>query len=173
MAGMERGRAGHHTGTDSTPFAASRPPKFLIANLELEFESSRRKQSPLRISNRKYFAVFCSALAPISTSPLGAAPGGDPVEEALHAGAFAPHQGEKFAGVEIGGFVAEERFHAPLDVGGGPGAEAVAFGDDPVVAEGVQHRGAEIGNWKIEIAERPARRGLRADGKIAQEAERR
>jgi len=35
--------------------------------------------------------------------------------------------------------VAEERFHAPLNVGGSPGAEAVAFGDDPVVAEGVQH----------------------------------
>jgi hypothetical protein len=70
---------------------------------------------------------------------LGTAAGGDPVEEALHAGAFAPHQGEEFAGVEIGGFVAEKGFHAPLDVGGGPGAEAVAFGDDAVVAEGVQH----------------------------------
>jgi len=35
--------------------------------------------------------------------------------------------------------VAEECFHAPLDVGGGPGAETVAFGDDPVVVEGVQH----------------------------------
>ena len=72
-------------------------------------------------------------------SVLGAAAGGDPVEEALHAGAFAPHQGEEFAGVEVGGFVAEERFHAPLNVGGGPGTETVTFGDDPVVAEGVQH----------------------------------
>jgi hypothetical protein len=70
---------------------------------------------------------------------LGAAAGGDPVEKALHTGALAPHQGEEFAGVEVGGFVAEERFHAPLDVRGGPGTEAVAFGDDPVVAEGVQH----------------------------------
>jgi hypothetical protein len=154
--------------------AASLPPlQILIANLELEFGLTHTKLSPLRISNRKYLAVFCSAFAPISTSPLGAAAGGDPVEEALHAGAFAPHQGEKFAGVEIGGFVAEECFHAPLDVGRGPGAEAVAFGDDPVVAEGVQHCGATIGNWKIEITERPARRGLRADGRIAQEAERR
>ena len=58
---------------------------------------------------------------------LGATAGGDPVEEALHAGAFAPHQGEEFAGVEIRGFVAEEGFHAPLDVGGGPGAETVAL----------------------------------------------
>ena len=70
---------------------------------------------------------------------MGAAAGGDPVEEALHAGAFAPHQGEEFAGVEVGGFVAEEGFHAPLDVGGCPGAEAVTFGDDPVVAKCVQH----------------------------------
>ena len=70
---------------------------------------------------------------------LVAAAGGDPVEEALHAGALAPHQGEEFAGVEVRGFVAEEGFHAPLDVGGCPGAEAVTFGDDPVVAKCVQH----------------------------------
>lgn len=100
---------------------------------------------------------------------LGAVAGGDPVEEALHTGAFAPHQGEEFAGVEVGGFVAEERFHAPLDVGGGPGTEAVAFGDDPVVAEGVQHV-AEIGNRKIETAERVAGCGLRADGRIGASA---
>ena len=70
---------------------------------------------------------------------LGAAAGGDPVEETFHAGAFTPHQGEEFADVEIRGFVPEECFHAPLNVGGSPGAETVAFGDDPVVAEGVQH----------------------------------
>jgi hypothetical protein len=70
---------------------------------------------------------------------LCAAARGDPVEEALHAGPFAPHQREEFVSVEVRGFVTEESFHAPLDVGGGPGAEAIAFGDDPVVAEGVQH----------------------------------
>jgi hypothetical protein len=36
----------------------SRNAEFLIANLELEFELSHRKQSSLRISNRKYFAIF-------------------------------------------------------------------------------------------------------------------
>ena len=36
----------------------SRDAEFLIANLELEFELSHRKQSPLKISNRKYFAIF-------------------------------------------------------------------------------------------------------------------
>ena len=61
--------------------------------------------------------------------------------------------------------MAEERFHAPLDIGGGPGAEAVAFRDDPVVAESVQHV-AEIGNWKFEIEKRLAQRGLRGDGRI-------
>jgi hypothetical protein len=70
---------------------------------------------------------------------LGVPAGGDPVEKALHASAFTPHQGEEFAGVEIRGFVAEEGFHAPLDIRRGPGAETVAFGDDPVVAESVQH----------------------------------
>jgi hypothetical protein len=38
-----------------------REAKFLIANLELEFELNHRKQSPLKISNRKYFAVFSPA----------------------------------------------------------------------------------------------------------------
>jgi hypothetical protein len=70
---------------------------------------------------------------------LGSAADGNPVEEAFHAGAFAPEEREKFAGVEIGGFLAEEGFEAPLDVGRGPGAEAITLGDDPVVAESVQH----------------------------------
>ena len=45
----------------------SRDAEFLIANLELEFELSHRKQSPLKISNRKYFAIFSAAFPPIST----------------------------------------------------------------------------------------------------------
>jgi hypothetical protein len=36
----------------------SRATEILIANLELEFRSTHRKISPLRISNRKYFAIF-------------------------------------------------------------------------------------------------------------------
>jgi hypothetical protein len=40
----------------------SRHTEFLIANLELEFESSHRKQSPLKFSNRKYFPIFSVAL---------------------------------------------------------------------------------------------------------------
>jgi hypothetical protein len=70
---------------------------------------------------------------------LRSAPQRDPIEESLHAGAFAPEEGEEFASVERGGFVAEESFEAPLDVRGFPRAQAVATGDDPVVAQGVQH----------------------------------
>jgi hypothetical protein len=44
----------------------SRDVQFLIANLELEFELSHRKQSLLEISNRKYFAIF--SLNPSSSS---------------------------------------------------------------------------------------------------------
>jgi hypothetical protein len=40
---------------------ASVPTEILIANLELEFELSHRKESLLKISNRKYFAVFSLA----------------------------------------------------------------------------------------------------------------
>jgi hypothetical protein len=44
----------------------SRDAKFLIANLELEFKLNHRKQSLLRISNRKYFAIFSLALSRLS-----------------------------------------------------------------------------------------------------------
>jgi hypothetical protein len=40
--------------------------EFLIANPELEFESNHRKQSLLRISNRKYFAIFSLGLPRVS-----------------------------------------------------------------------------------------------------------
>jgi len=40
---------------------ASVPAEILIANLELEFELSHRKESLLKISNRKYFAIFSFA----------------------------------------------------------------------------------------------------------------
>jgi hypothetical protein len=43
--------------------------EFLIANPELEFELNRRKQSLLRISNRKYFAIFSLALPRVSPAP--------------------------------------------------------------------------------------------------------
>jgi hypothetical protein len=46
----------------------SRQTDFLIANLELEFESNHRKQSLLEISNRKYFAIFSLALLHFSAS---------------------------------------------------------------------------------------------------------
>jgi hypothetical protein len=43
-----------------------RTAEFLIANLELEFNLNHTKQSLLRISNRKYFAIFSLALPPVS-----------------------------------------------------------------------------------------------------------
>ena len=45
----------------------SPPAEFLIANLELESRLSHRKPSPLRISNRKYFAIFYPATRPNRT----------------------------------------------------------------------------------------------------------
>ena len=43
-----------------------RTAEFLIANLELEFNLNHTKQSLLRISNRKYFAIFSLALPRVS-----------------------------------------------------------------------------------------------------------
>lgn len=68
---------------------------------------------------------------------LRGAPDGDPIEEAFHARTLAPEKRQEFAGVEISGFVAKECFQAPLYVGRFPGAQAVAAGNEPVVAQGV------------------------------------
>src|ERR1700745_4161533 len=70
MAETEKGRANHLTGADSTPFAASHLPKFLIANLELEFKLTHRNESPLKIPNRKYFAISCPKRRRVPLAPL-------------------------------------------------------------------------------------------------------
>jgi len=78
---------------------------------------------------------------------LRGAPLRDPAEKVFHARAFAPHQPEEFGRIETGGIVAEERLQAPLNVRRFPRAQAVAFSDDPVVAQSVEHR--------CELAARP------------------
>jgi hypothetical protein len=44
--------------------------EFLIANLELEFELTYRKESQLKIPNRKYFAIFSQGSPPFSVFTL-------------------------------------------------------------------------------------------------------
>jgi hypothetical protein len=53
--------------TGSWPAAAPLTSGALIANLELEFRLTYRKLSPLKISNRKFFAIF--NLAPAARIP--------------------------------------------------------------------------------------------------------
>jgi len=105
----------------------------------LASEAKRPRREKALVVATDTSRATCDKLGITGCVALGAAAGGNPFEEAFHAGALAPHKREEFRGVEVGGFVAEEGFHAPLNVGGGPRAEAVAVGDDPVVAEGVQH----------------------------------
>ena len=59
MAETEKGRANHLTGADSTPFAASHLPKFLIANLELEFflNISKSIKYNFLIANKLHFCA--------------------------------------------------------------------------------------------------------------------
>jgi hypothetical protein len=68
-------RATRSLGAPAAPSVQGRssaaPPRdteFLIANLELEFELNHRKESPLKISNRKYLAIFLSLFHPYSAS---------------------------------------------------------------------------------------------------------
>ena len=100
-----------------------------------------------------------------SPLPLGTPPNGDPFEEALHARAFAPQQREEFLGVEVRRFMSEKRFEAPADVGRLPRAQSVAFRDDPVIPQCVQHGESENGKGKMEKGNRDGARDV--DGRIA------
>ena len=127
---------------------------------QLEFGATHCKQRPELDSNRRWIAVSeiykngslrtpcseairCSpALFVAGGSRLrarGAAADSDPFEKSFHARAFAPHQSEKSARIEVRRFLSEERLHAPADVGRSPRREPMPFRDDPVVAQGVQH----------------------------------
>src|ERR1017187_2488344 len=70
---------------------------------------------------------------------MGRLPLPHPFQKTLHAGALAPHQAEELDRAKIVGLVAEECFEAPLNVGRFPRAQAVALGDDPVVAKSDEH----------------------------------
>ena len=64
---------------------------------------------------------------------------GGPVDEAGEIVAVLPAKMEEFFGVEVSGFLAQEGFEAPLEIGTVPGLEAVAPSGNPVVAERLQH----------------------------------
>jgi len=55
-------RSCHVEREEPPPTAASHTTKILIANLELEFQLTYRKLSPLRISNRKFSPAFASSI---------------------------------------------------------------------------------------------------------------
>src|SRR5208337_1588704 len=65
--------------------------------------------------------------------------GGCPVDEAGELVAVLPGEMEEFLGVEVSGFLAQEGFKAPLEIGTVPGLEAVTPSGNPVVAERLQH----------------------------------
>ena len=74
----------------------------------------------------------------------GAAAHRDPFEETLHPGALPPHQLEEFARLEVRRFFPKECLHAPANVRRSPRRKAIPSGDDPVVAQGIQHCDSEL-----------------------------
>lgn len=64
---------------------------------------------------------------------------GGPVDEAGEIVAVLPGKMEEFFGVEVSGFLAQEGFKAPLEIGTVPGPEAIAPGGNPVVVERLPH----------------------------------
>ena len=70
---------------------------------------------------------------------LGLAASGGPVGEGDEAIAVLPGEAEEFASVEVGSFLAEEGFEAPLNEGAVPGMKAVAAGGEPIELEEMEH----------------------------------
>ena len=64
---------------------------------------------------------------------------GGPVHEAGEFVAVFPGEMEEFSGIEVSGFLAQEGFETPLEIGTVPGLEAVAPSGNPVVAERLPH----------------------------------
>jgi hypothetical protein len=70
-------RQARSCGPFASDFPCSTSGERLIANLELEFNSTHRKHSPLKISNRKFLGVFrldFSSLGRTSSERSGSAP---------------------------------------------------------------------------------------------------
>ncbi len=65
---------------------------------------------------------------------------GGPIGEGPEVVAVFPGKLKEFSRVEIGGFFAEERFEAPLDVGASPRLKAVPAGGEPIEFYEVPHR---------------------------------
>jgi len=69
---------------------------------------------------------------------------GNPMKEASHARAFAPHQEKKFARAGMRGGCTEECFQSPLKIGRLPRAQAVTLAGDPVVAQRIEHGNGSV-----------------------------
>jgi hypothetical protein len=62
-----------------------------------------------------------------------------PLQESLHSHAFAPHQAEEFARIELGCILAKESFQPPLQIWRSPRTQTVPLSNNPVIPKGVQH----------------------------------
>ena len=87
-------------------------------------------------SGRKSYSIADSK---VGIAFLSAAKIGGPGGEAFHPGALAPHEMQKFTRIEVIGFGAKKRLHAPLQVLTTPRTQAVTLGNHPVIAQRVQH----------------------------------
>ena len=75
----------------------------------------------------------------LSVATLHMAPFSSPVGKTLQLFAMLPAQMEELAGIELGAFLAQERFKPPLQVGTVPRIESIAAGDSPIVTKHVPH----------------------------------
>jgi len=64
---------------------------------------------------------------------------GGPIHETGKFVAIFPGEVKEFFGVEVSGFLTQEGFEAPLEIGTFPGPEAIAPSGNPVVAERLPH----------------------------------
>ena len=70
---------------------------------------------------------------------LDAAAVGSPVDKSLKLIAMLPANAKELSSVEVGGFLAQKRFEAPLDIRALPRGKTIAARGNPVITERLEH----------------------------------
>ena len=103
----------------------------------MKVESSRvRKFKSIRVQECKKPEELELGAGADGTTALGG-----PVGETREVVAIFPGELEEFLGVEMGGFLAQEGFKAPLEIRAVPRLQTIATSGYPVVAERLPHGG--------------------------------
>jgi hypothetical protein len=98
-------------------------------------ERQRRRQIAQMSTRRHFSDKRCSGFFVALRSP----PLANPLNKVFHLGAVLPGEAKKLLRIQRRGFRTEKRLEAPPYIRTVPGVQAIAAGDDPVIAQSFKH----------------------------------